>query len=114
MLVEYLWISLVTSWAQGGQGLGESVQIRSLLDRVDEGQAEAFCGNLAFRTGGICGNGFPRRVGDLHSLRGGSNLGRRLPAFGVGVLKHGEGALDLVLQRSEERRVGKERGSRGG
>src|SRR3989442_924660 len=69
MLVEYLWISLVTSWAQGGQGLGESVQIRSLLDRVDEGQAEAFCGNLAFRTGGICGNRFPRRVGDLHSLR---------------------------------------------
>src|SRR5256714_15507486 len=68
MLVEYLWISLVMSWAQAGQELGENAQIESLLDRIDEGQAERFCGNLALRTGGICGNGFPGRIEDLHSL----------------------------------------------
>src|SRR5438046_260425 len=102
MLVEYLWISLVTSWAQAGQGLGESAQIGSLLDRVDQGQTERFCGKLVSRTGGICGNGFPGRFGDLHSLCGGSNLGRGLLALGVGVLEHGQRALNLVLQNALE------------
>src|SRR5438874_13452928 len=81
MWVEYLWISLVKSWAQAGHGLGESAQIAPLLDRVDQGQTERLCGKLAFRTGGICGNAFPGRFGDLHSLRGGPNLGRGLLAL---------------------------------
>src|SRR6266550_9123552 len=102
MLVEYLWISLVTSWAQAGQGLGKGAQIASLLDRVDQGQTERFCGNLAFRTGGICGHGFPGRFGDLHSLRRGSNLGRSLLALAVGVLEHGQRALNFVLEDSLE------------
>src|SRR6266446_5727332 len=102
MLVEYLWISLVMSWAQGGHGLGESAQIGPLLNRVDQGQAQRFCGKLGLRTGGICGNGFPGRFGDLHSLRGGSNLGRGLLALGVCVLEHGQRALDLVLQDALE------------
>src|SRR5947207_3659153 len=102
MWVEYLWISLVKSWAQGWYGLGENAQIGALLARVDQGQAERLCGKLAFRTGGICGNGFPGRFGDLHSLRGGSNLRRGLLALGVGVLEHCQGALHLVLQDSLE------------
>src|ERR1041384_969151 len=76
-----------------------------LLDGVEQGESEGFCGNLLasrlsgeWRGWGFCGKAFRNPLADLGSLGRDPDLGRRLPAFGVGVLEHGQRALHAVLE----------------
>ena len=65
---------LGTGWVR----TGEKRAFRALLNRVEERQAQRFCGKLAPRTGGFCGNVIPIefamaaagcRFADLGALR---------------------------------------------
>src|SRR5437588_12029627 len=91
--------------AQTGHRMGigwGKVAMAGLLSGVDQGQAERFWGKVVLHTGGFCGKVSPQGLAHLGALRRGPDLGRCLPPFGVGVLEHGQGTLDLVLEDAFE------------